>query len=181
MTTPMARVTRRSCLQGSAFLALQALTVSRLWARAPLRDVVRIDALIVEGVLSEAVALVRDAQPHAHVEPLGDDPAKLFYGRLVPGWRLHGVRGLMGLTRAPALFLLEQLVSDYGLRTVALQRMPSAAATYATLQQSVRQRQSTAPPELLRDALLEGDDAAFVWLMAPVRLPMCRGVSVVAT
>jgi hypothetical protein len=36
-------------------------------------------------------------------------------------------------------------------------------------------------PELLRAALLEGDGAAFAWLMAPVRPSMRAGVIVIAT
>jgi hypothetical protein len=175
-------MTRRSCLQGSAIVALHALTANRLWAMAPLRDAVQIDALIVERVLPDAPGLVRDAESHTRVEMLGDDPAQLFYGRLVPGWRQQGLRGLMGMTRAPALFLLEQLVADYGLRTVALQRMPSTAgATYETLRRSAPACGGPMHPVLLRDVLRDGDDAAFVWWMAPLRLPIREGVRVVST
>jgi hypothetical protein len=125
--------------------------------------------------------LARGARTQARVEMLGDDIAELFYGRLGPAWRERGVRGLAGLTRAPALFLLDPLAHEYGLRTVGLQRISSpGCATLASLCHGPAWRPVSVEP--VQKALLEGDDAAaFAWWMAPVRRPMRAGVTVIPT
>jgi hypothetical protein len=176
------RVTRRSCLQGSALIALHAWGATRVRALAPVLRDMALDAFVIEGVLPDAASLARSTEPHVRVEILGDDPAKLFYGQLVPAWRRHGLRGLAGLTRAPALFLLEQLTADYGLRTVALQRIPAAVSdAFDDLRRSGPHGRHVVNPEMVRHALVEGDKAAFAWWMAPVRPPVRDDVMVIAT
>jgi len=177
-----ATLTRRSCLQGSALIALYAWAATGARAVAPTLGGLPVDAIVIDAGLPEAATLVRDAGSQARVEMLGDDLAELFYGRLVPAWRERGVRGLVGLTRAPALFLLQPLAGEYGLRTVGIERAPSAGcAVLAGLCRGPERRSSPVSPELVRGALLEGDAAAFAWWMAPVRRPLRAGVTVIPT
>lgn len=177
-----ATLTRRSCLQGSALIALYAWAATGARAVAPALGGLPVDAIVIDAGLPEAATLRRGAQSQARVQMLDDDVAELFYGRLGPAWREHGVRGLAGLTRAPALFLLEPLAGEYGLRTVGLQRAPSAGcAALVNLCHGPERRRSPVSPEALQGALLAGDDAAFAWWMAPVRRPLHAGVTVIPT
>jgi len=175
------RLTRRSWLQGASLIALYAWAATSARAAAPpaLGDL-RADAIVIDARLPEATTLARGARTQARVEMLDDDIGELFYGRLGPAWREGGVRGLAGLTRAPALFLLEPLANEYGLRTVGLQRAPSTGcAALVSLCHGPALRPVSAEP--IRNALLEGDDAAFAWWMAPVRRPLRAGVTVIPT
>ena len=95
------------------------------------------------------------------------------------------------MTRAPALFLLESLAADYGLRTVGLERTaPSASAagwTGATSTLERLSRESSGPlirstrANPLRDALLDRDDTVFAWWMAPAHRPIHSGITVIST
>ena len=173
-------LTRRSWLQGSALLALYVWATTDANGVAPALADSRVDAIIIDVALPEATTLARGARPQARVEMLDDDVAELFYMRLSPGWRERGVRGLAGLTRAPALFLLGPLAREYGLRTVGLQRAPArGAAALADLHYRTARRPVSADP--IRQALLEGDDAPFAWSMAPVHLPLRAGITVMPT
>ena len=177
-----ATLTRRSWLQGSALIALYAWASTGARAVAPALAVLPTDALVIDAGLPEATTLARDAGAQARVEMLGDDLAELFYGRLVPAWRKRGVRGLAGLTRAPALFLLEPLATEYGLRTVGLLRASSGScAALLSLCHGPERRRTPVSAEPVQRALLEGDDAAFAWWMAPVRRPLRAGVTVIPT
>jgi len=180
MSTPLdaAKLTRRSWLQGSALIALYAWTPAGARVLAPAPPGVYADAIVIDAALPGARALAHEAQALARVEMLADDVAELFYGRLAPAWRDHGVRGLAGLTRAPGLFLLEPLAREYGLRTVGLGRSPRTdCAAFAS--PCPGQTLRPASMELIHEALLGGDDTAFVWRMAPVRRPLRTGITVI--
>jgi hypothetical protein len=182
MDTPVdsTLLTRRAWLQGSALLALVACAATGARALAPSLSGLPADALVIDAGLPDATTLARGAGSHARVEMLGDDLGELFYGRLAPAWRERGVRGLMGLTRAPALFLLEPLAAEYGLRTVGLERAPRAGcAALDNLCHGPQRRRSAVGREPIREAMLVGDEAAFAWWMAPVRRPMHAGVTVI--
>lgn len=175
-------LTRRTWLQGSSLIALYAWAAGGARGAVPALGGLPADAIIVDAGLAEASTLAHGAEAQARVEMLGDDVAELFYGRLVPAWRERGVRGLAGLTRAPALFLLEPLAAEYGLRTVGLLRAPAAGCTaLASLCHGPERRRSPVSPEPIHGAVLAGDDAAFAWWMAPVRLPLRAGVTVIPT
>jgi hypothetical protein len=177
-----ATLTRRSWLQGSALIALYAWAAGGARAAAQALGKPPVDAIVIDAGLPEAATLARAAWTGARVEMLADDPAELFYGRLVPGWRERGVRGLAGLTRAPALFLLEPLAREYGLRTVGLLRAPSAGcAALVSLCHGPQRQRNPVSRDLLQRALLEEDDATFAWWMAPVRPPLRPGVVVIPT
>jgi hypothetical protein len=174
-----ATLTRRSWLQGSALIALYAWAGGARAAARALR-MTPVDAIVIDSSLPEAATLARDARTEARVEMLGDDLAELFYGRLVPGWRERGVLGLAGLTRAPALFLLEPLAGEYGLRTVGLLRAPSAGcAALASLCQGPQRQRRPVSRDPIQRALLDEDRATFAWWMAPVRRPMHAGIVVI--
>jgi hypothetical protein len=174
------RLTRRTWLQGTALVALYAWAAAGARAAAPALGNLHADAIVIDAGLPEATSLARGARTQAHVEMLDDDVAELFYGRLSPIWRERGVRGLAGLTRASALFLLQPLVSEYGLRTVGLRRTPEAgcAALVSLCDEQVRRPMS---PEPVQKALLEEDHAVFAWWMAPVHPPLHAGVAVIPT
>jgi hypothetical protein len=175
-------LTRRSCLQGLALLAVQTWAAGGARAAAPPPDGLPADAIVIDAGLPDASNLARGARGHARLEMLSDDVAELFYDRLVPMWRERGVRALAGLTRAPALFLLEPLAAEYGLRTVALVRTPAAGCeSVAALCHPAVPRRTPVSAEPIRMALLGGDAAAFAWLMAPVRPPLREGITVIAT
>jgi hypothetical protein len=173
-------LTRRSWLQGSALLAMYAWATTDVHGVAPALADFRVDAIIIDAALPEAAKLARGARAQDRVEMLDDDVAELFYMRLSPAWRERGVRGLAGLTRAPALFLLEPLALEYGLRTVGLQCAPSrGAAALANLCYRPGHHPVSADP--IQRALLEGDDAPFAWSMAPLHLPLRAGIRVILT
>jgi hypothetical protein len=173
-------LTRRSWLQGSALIALYAWAVTDARAAVPALGGLHTDAIVIDAGLREASVLARGAQSQARVEIMNDDVAELFYGRLSPVWCEHGVRGLAGLTRASALFLLEPFVGEFGLRTVALERAPSAGCrALASLCESPARHPVS--PEPMEQALLEQDHVAFAWLMAPVRRPLRAGVRIIST
>ena len=174
------RLTRRAWLRGSALLALYGWAATGARAAAPKLGNLSADALVIDGGLPEAANLARGTNGVAHVELLHDDVAELVYGRLGPAWRARGVRGLVGLTRAPALFLLEPLARDFGLRTVGLRQapVPDSAALVALGRASERRRPVSVEP--MQCALLAGDDAIFAWWMAPVRRPLHAGVTVIS-
>jgi hypothetical protein len=175
-----ATLTRRSCLQGSALIALYAWAAGGARVVAQALGTPSVDAVVIDARLPEAATQARDAWTDARVELLRDDVAELFYGRLVPVWRARGVRGLAGLTRAPALFLLEPLASDYGLRTVGLLRAPPAGcAALVNLWHGPQRQRKPVSRDLVQQALLNEDHAAFAWWMAPVRRPLRAGVTVV--
>ncbi len=167
-------LTRRSWLQGSALIALHAWAATGARAAVPALAGLHVDAIIIDAGLPEAVTLARAARAQARVEMLDHDVAELFYRRLVPAWRGHGVRGLAGLTRSPVLFLLEPLAQEYGLRTVGFERSPAGCAALQNLQPGLHGRPVNAEP--IQRSVLEGDDAAFAWWMAPVRRPLRSGV-----
>ncbi len=174
--------TRRSCLKGSALLALYAWAATGPRAMGVSLSGLSASAIVIDTGLPDAAVLAGRAGAQARVEMLGDDVAELFYGRLVPLWRADGVRGLAGLTRAPALFLLEALAADYGLRTVGFERAPSAgSAVVEGLYQAHERRVCSRRAKPMRDALLDRDDAPFVWLMAPLHRPIHSGVRVIPT
>lgn len=163
------KFSRRLCLQkGSALIGLAACmsTGARALARPP--DRASADIIVIDSALPGAADWAGDAASRGRVEVLSDDLAALFCGRLVPAWRRGGVRGLAGLTRAPALFLLEPLASEYGLRTVALERAPSHRGVFDELCQRPQRHPSVVSAEPVRSALLAGDEAAFAWRMAPL-------------
>jgi hypothetical protein len=172
------RFTRRFWLRGSALVALYAWAATGARAAVPALGGLHADAVVIDAGLREATALARGARAQARVEMLDDDIAELFYGRLSPTWRELGVRGLAGLTRASTLFLLEPLVSEYGLRTVGLQRTPEACRDALT---GLCREQARRPvsPEPVRKALLEEDNAVFAWWMAPVHPPLHPGITVI--
>jgi hypothetical protein len=175
-----ATLTRRSCLQGSALIALYAWAAGGARAAAQALGTPPVDAIVIDAGLPDAAILARDAWTEARVELLSDDLAELFYGRLVPGWRVRGVRGLAGLTRAPALFLLEPLAREYGLRTVGLLRAPSTGcAALLDLCLGPQRQRNPVGRDLFHQSLLDEDHAAFAWWMAPVRRPLQAGVTVV--
>ena len=196
MDTPFAAATatRRSCLKASALVGLYVWASSggaRAMAAATLSDL-PVNAIVIDlGVPGVADFASGSKFGVARVEMFGDDVAELFYGRLVPGWRSHGVRGLAGLTRAPALFLLESLAADYGLRTVGLERVAPAASgagwtgATSTLERFSRERSgrvvSSTRAKPMRDALLDQDDTVFAWWMAPVHRPIRSGITVIST
>jgi hypothetical protein len=165
-----ATTTRRSCLKGAAAVGLYVLATSggaRAMAAATLSEL-PLNAIVIDsGVPGVADVAAGSKFGVARVERFGDDLAELFYGRLVPAWRSDGVRGLAGLTRAPALFLLESLAADYGLRTIGVER-------------AGRRLLSSTRANLMRDALLDQDDTVFAWWMAPVHRPIHAGITVIS-
>ena len=172
-------LTRRTLLRNSALVALYAWAVRDAHSMAPPALAgLGVDAVVIDAGLPEATTLARGAREHARVEMLDDDVAELFYGRLGPTWRERGIRGLAGLPRAPALFLLEPLAHEYGLRTVGLERAPSTGAAVLTTLPHRRSRRP-AIAEQIRQALLEEDDAVFAWYMAASRPPMRTDVAVI--
>ena len=173
-------LTRRSWLQGSALITLYAWAAGGGRAAASALGRLPADAIVIDAGLADATALAHGAAAQGRVEMLDDDLADLFYGRLVPAWRERGVRGLAGLTRAPALFLLEPLATEYGLRTVGLLRAPSTGcAALAKLCHGPERPWHPVSPEPVQQALRAGDDATFAWWMAPVRRPLRTGVTVI--
>jgi hypothetical protein len=180
--TTAVTLTRRSYLQGSALCALYVCAARAAGAATFSSTGLSIDAIVVEAGLPQASQLVKEAASRGRVELLRDDVADLFYGRLVPQWRSHGVRGLVGLTRAPAVYLLEPLVADYGLRTIALERTTmGAAAALDTLCVADEKQRPTVGRERLRNALIERDDSLFVWRMAPRSRPVHADISVLTS
>lgn len=174
-------LTRRSWLTSSALMALYVWTSTGARGLAPKTlSALRVDAIIIDAGLPESATLARGARSQVRVEMLDDDVAELFYGRLGSTWRERGVRGLAGLTRAPALFLMEPLAHEYGLRTVGLQRAPLTGGEVLTNLGHQRTRR-TVIAEQIRRALLEHDDAVFAWFMAPLRLPVRPGITVIPT
>lgn len=171
-------LSRRSWLQGSALLALYAWASTGARSAVPSLDVLQTDAIVIDAGLSDWTSLARAARAQSHIEVLYDDVAELYYQRLCPIWCERGVRGLAGLTRAGALFLLEPLTSEFGLRTVGLQRAPEGGCrSLASLCE--RPRRVATSPEPMERALLEDDRAAFAWVMAPVKKPRRAGVRVI--
>lgn len=171
-------LTRRSWLQGTALVALYAWATAGARATIPALDSLQMDAIVIDAGLSDSATLARAARTQARVEMLYDDVAALFYQRLCPTWCEHGVRGIAGLTRATALFLLEPLASEFGLRTVGLQRTPLGGCMSLT-SLCERPARAAVSPEPMEKALLEDDHAAFAWVMAPVKRPLRAGVRVV--
>jgi hypothetical protein len=173
MDTPFvaATTTRRSCLKGAAAVGLYVLASSggaRAMAAAALSEM-PVNAIVIDSGVPGGADFVGGSKfGVARVEMFGDDLAELFYARLVPVWRSSGVRGLAGLTRAPALFLLESLAADYGLRTVGVE-------------QAGRRLLCATREEPIRNALLDGDDTIFAWWMAPVHRPIHAGITVIST
>ena len=171
-------LTRRSWLRCSALMALAAWAATGARGAAAALGGLHVDAIIIDAGLAEAAALARGARAQARVEMVEHDIAELFYGRLAPAWRERGVRGLAGLTRAPVLFLLEPLAHEYGLRTVGLERAPLAGCA-ALAKPHARQARRPVSAEPIQRALLEADEAAFAWWMAPVHRPLRTGVTVI--
>jgi hypothetical protein len=185
-----ATTTRRSCLKGSALVGLYVWAISgSVRAMTAALSELPVNAIVIDaGVPGVADFASGSKFGVARIEMFGDDLAELFYGRLVPVWRSYGVRGLAGLTRAPALFLLESLAADYGLRTVGLERAhPAAGWAGATSrlerlsqERSGRRLLCSTRAEPMRDALLDQDDTVFAWWMAPVHRPIHCGITVIS-
>ena len=179
-TSGAATLSRRSWLQGSALLALYAWAANGARAAPPqISDLRAADTLLIDAQLPEAATLKLRASAVTRVEILKDDVGELFYGRLLPGWRTDGLRSLMGLTRAPALFLLEPLTAEYGLRIVEI--APAAAAPFTQIQNlcaAPSKRRRPANLDLLH-AALHDSDAAFAWYMSPVHRSTRSDVKVI--
>ncbi len=89
--------TRRSCLKGSALLALYAWAATGPRAMGVSLSGLSASAIVIDTGLPDAAVLAGRAGAQARVEMLGDDVAELFYGRLVPLWRADGVAGTRGI------------------------------------------------------------------------------------
>ncbi len=178
-TPGAATLSRRSWLQGSALLALYAWAAHGARAAAPTSDLGAAETLVVDAQLPEAAALSHRASAVTQVEILKGDVGELFYGRLLPGWRTHGLRSLTGLTRAPALFLLEPLTAEYGLRIVEIARVTATPFTQIqNLCAALPRRPLPANLDLFHAAWRDSD-AAFAWHMSPVHRSTRSDVKVI--
>lgn len=158
---------RRDFLQSAAVLSASPLAGRAVFANG--RDIAALDAVVIDKRHADAQSFGRRAaQWGAPVRTIEGDITHLWQHELLARWQ-SAPGAVAGLTERPALFLLERLAWDHGLRVVyEAEHAPSGQA--ATAHSVVRTADTglknalaeagPAWPHVLADALLSGADVA---------------------
>ena len=108
--------TRRSILKSAAVLSATPLAPRVVFADGS--EPTALDALVVDSRHSDARAFgVRASQWGAPLREIEGDITDLWFNELDARWKADPA-AIAGLTERPALFLLERLAWDHGLRVV---------------------------------------------------------------
>lgn len=197
MTTPV--ISRRGLIQVGAALAASTIAVKKAGAFGRAHGWALHEVFVEVGTNDTEPFARAAASRGLVVHPVRDDLAPA-YLRLLPDWHRGKIGPIGGLTRINSLFHIERLAWDHTrMRVVLLGRHaihdgkfvhalrgPSAAAgrfhesvrwidwriaIARTLTEVPRIAPVLKPVHAVRDAVIEGDQALFSWVIAPAHDP----------